>query len=317
MPPSTAQTTRTAQTNLAERVAAVRDFNRFYTKQIGLLGDGLLRTPHSLTEARVIWELAQRGETEVAELRRSLELDAGYVSRILARFEREGLVARKRSEVDRRRQVVRLTRSGQTAFRTLDRRSAEKLGGVLGEHSDAEQRRLLAAMGAIRAILGGGIEGRVELRAPGPGDHGWVLERHGELYARERGWGPRFETLVAEVVAGFLAGHDPERERCWIAELDGKRAGSIYCTQRSKRVAQIRLLLVEPWARGHGISGRLVDECLEFARDSGYERIMLWTNSRLESARAIYESAGFEQSSEAASEVFDAGSVGQELWLDL
>jgi len=302
-----------------QRVAAVRAFNRLYTKEIGLLGEGFLGTSHSLTEGRVIFELAQRKRTEVVELRRQLELDPGYLSRILARFEGAGLIERRRSEADRRRQLVSLTAKGRRAWRELDRRSSAELGELLAGQSEERQRRLVAAMRSIAGILdeGGRDSPRVELRAPGPGDHGWVLERHGALYARERGWGERFESLVAGVVSEFLAGHDPDRERCWIAELDGERAGCVYCTRRSPRVAQLRLLLVEPWARGHGIGGRLVSECLEFARGAGYRRMMLWTNSRLAAARAIYDAAGFDQTSEAPSEVFDADSVGQELWLDL
>lgn len=302
-----------------QRIAAVRAFNRFYTKRIGLLGEGFLGTPYTLTEGRVIFELAQRRETEVVELRRLLGLDPGYLSRILARFERDGLVKRRRSEADRRRQLVALTAKGRRAWRTLDRRSSAELGELLAGQSEDGQRRLVGAMRTIGGILDPGRSdaGRIELRPPGAGDHGWVLERHGELYAREQGWGERFEALVAGVVSEFLGGHDPERERCWIATLDGERAGCVYCTRRSPRVAQLRLLLVEPWARGHGIGGRLVSECIEFARGAGYRRMMLWTNGRLASARSIYDAIGFEQVSEAPSEVFDSNSVGQELWLEL
>ena len=300
------------------RVDAVRAFNRFYTKEIGLLGSGYLGTPYTLAETRVIWELAQRPSTEVTELRRDLDLDPGYLSRILARFERDGLVARERSPQDRRRQLASLTRRGRATFRSFDRRSSAEIGELLDDHTEEEQRRLAEAMGSVRAILGDPAAPReVTLRAPEPGDHGWVLERHGSLYAAERGWGEPFQALVAKVVHDFLAGHDPERERMWVADLDGERAGSVYCTRRSPRVAQLRLLLVEPWARGSGAGSKLVDACLDFARAAGYRQMMLWTNSSLTSARRIYDARGFELRSEAPSEVFDADSVGQELWLDL
>lgn len=300
------------------RVEAVRAFNRFYTQKLGLLGRGFLGTDHTLTEARVIWQLAQRnGATEVAELRRELGLDPGYVSRILARFERDDLITRKRSAEDRRRQLVRLTAAGRATFRGFDSRSSEELRELLGEHSASEQRRLVEALGDVRAILRDPAAPRtVTLRDPEPGDNGWVLERHAAVYAAEQGWGEPFEALCGRVVVDFVAGHDPERERCWIAELDGARCGSIYCTKRSKRVAQVRLLLVEPWARGSGAGAALVEACVDFAHHAGYEQIMLWTNSRLSSARRIYESHGFELRSEESSEAFSSG-VGQELWMDL
>ena len=254
-----------------DRVAALRAFNRFYTKELGLLGRGFMGTDYTLTEARIIWEIAQRGEAEVAEVRRELELDAGYVSRILARFEKAGLVIRERSEADRRRQVVRLTGSGRAVFRSFDRRSASELGRLLDDHTDAEQRRLLDAMGDVRAILGDPAREReLRLREPHAGDHGWILERHAAVYGAERGWGPKFEAYCGQVIVDFLGRGDAERERCWIAEVDGVRCGSIYCTWRSDDVAQVRLLLVEPWARGAGAGAGLVAACVEFAREAGY-----------------------------------------------
>ncbi len=315
-----ATATNTVEQRPDDRVSAVRAFNRFYTKRIGLLGDGYLRTRFSLAEARIIYELAQAASHEVVELRRRLELDPGYLSRILARFERRGLVSRSRLAADRRRQVVRLTGRGRAAFRTLDRRSSEELREALAGRSERDQGRLLAAMAAIEAILGEGERedgAELVIRAPEPGDHGWVIERHGALYAEEHGWGPAFEGLVAAVVAGFASEHDPDREGAWIAELDGERVGSVYCTRRSEEVAQLRLLLVEPWARGRGIGSRLVDDCIEFARAAGYERMMLWTNSSLTSARRIYEAAGFRLTSEEPHGAFDPGTVGQYFWLEL
>ena len=302
----------------SDRVAALRAFNRFYTKELGLLGRGFMGTDYSLTEARIIWEIAQRGEAEVAEVRRELELDAGYVSRILARFEKAGLVIRERSEADRRRQVVRLTGSGRAVYRSFDRRSSSELGRLLDDHTDAEQGRLLDAMGDVRAILGDPSRDReLRLREPHAGDHGWILERHAAVYGAERGWGPKFEAYCGQVIVDFLGRGDTERERCWIAEVDGVRSGSIYCTWRTDDVAQVRLLLVEPWARGAGAGAALVAACVEFAREAGYRQLMLFTNSSLTSARRIYESVGFEFRGEQPEDIFDDESVGQEFWLDL
>jgi DNA-binding MarR family transcriptional regulator/GNAT superfamily N-acetyltransferase len=301
------------------RVGQVRAFNRFYTKRIGLLGDGYLDSPFNLTEARVLYELAQRQRTEVAELRRGLGLDPGYLSRILAGFERRGLITRRRSGSDRRRQLVGLTRRGRGAIRTLDSRSSSELAGLLAEHSDEAQRRLVQSMGSIQSILGAPPdEGRVVLRAPELSDHGWVLESHGQVYREQRDWdAPAFLGLVARVIADSLAEHDPARERAWIAELGGERVGVVYCTRRARQIAQLRLLLVVPWARGAGVGAALVSECVRFARDAGYRQMMLWTNSRLASARRIYEAEGFQLRAEQADEVFGSGSLAQEFWLDL
>jgi DNA-binding MarR family transcriptional regulator/N-acetylglutamate synthase-like GNAT family acetyltransferase len=300
------------------RVAALRAFNRFYTKELGLLGRGFLGTRYSLTEARIVWELAQRQAVEVADVRRDLGLDPGYLSRILSRFERDGLVRRERSGADRRRQVVRLTGSGRAVFRTFNQRSSSELGRLLEGHTDAEQRRLLDAMGDVRAILGDPARAReVDLREPRPGDHGWILERHAAVYSAERGWGPRFEAYCGQVIVDFLRSEHGERERCWIAEVDGVRSGSIYCTWRTDEVAQVRLLLVEPWARGSGAGAALASSCVEFAREAGYSQIMLFTNSGLTSARRIYESLGFEFRGEQPEDIFDDDSVGQEFWMDL
>jgi DNA-binding MarR family transcriptional regulator/GNAT superfamily N-acetyltransferase len=274
-------------------VAEVREFNRFYTGVIGVLTDGLLRTPYTLTEARVVFELAQRDETEVAELRRALDLDPGYLSRILARFADDGLVRRRRAETDGRRQVVALTDAGRAAWRTLDRRSTDEVTALLARLDADGSDRLLGAMATIRELLGGRPpRGEVVLREPRPGDLGWILQRHGDLYAREYGYDETFEGLVARIVADF-AGHDPARERAWIAEVDGARAGCVMCVRRDDTTAQLRLLLVEPAARGRGVGGRLVDECLAFARAAGYARISLFTYDAHAEARRIYERAGF------------------------
>ena len=277
------------------RVAAVRAFNRFYTARIGVLRDGLLRTPHSLTEARVLYELGQREVTEVADLRREMDIDAGFLSRLLARLQRNGLVARERSTDDARRQRVRLTHEGRAAFAELDRRSTDEVGAVLDALSEDDQRRLVGAMDAVREVLTQvpATTGFV-LRGPRPGDLGWIVQRHGALYAQQYGWDESFEALVAQIVAEYAREHHPRREATWIAEVDGEPAGCVLCVRRDEDVAQLRLLLVDPRARGRGIGGRLIEECLRFARRAGYKRITLWTNDVLHEARRLYERAGFE-----------------------
>jgi DNA-binding MarR family transcriptional regulator/GNAT superfamily N-acetyltransferase len=278
-----------------DRIAAVRSFNRFYTARIGVLGDGLLRTDHSLTEARVLYELGQRDVTEVADLRREMDIDAGFLSRLLARLQRNGLVARERSDRDARRQRVRLTEDGAAAFAELDRRSAEEIGAVLGALSEDDQHRLVAAMDTVEDVLTQAppAAGFV-LRSPHPGDLGWIVQAHGALYTEQYGWDESFEALVARIVADYAGDHDPRREAAWIAEVDGAPAGCVLCVRRDDDTAQLRLLLVHPRARGRGIGGRLIDECLGFAKRAGYARITLWTNDVLREARRLYERAGFE-----------------------
>jgi DNA-binding MarR family transcriptional regulator/GNAT superfamily N-acetyltransferase len=277
-----------------QRVAAVRAFNRFYTATIGVLREGLLSTPYSLTEARVLYELAQRDSTEVAELRRALDLDAGYLSRILAKLESAGLATRSRSAADARRQVVTLTKAGLAEFAALDAASAADVRALLGRLPEGGQRRLVAAMGSIRGVLDGppGPPAFV-LRPPGPGDYGWVVHRHGVRYAEEQGLDGSFEALVARVVADFLERQDQRRERAWIAESAGEPVGSVFCARKDDETAQLRLLLVEPAARGMGLGSRLVEECLRFARRAGYRRITLWTHEQSAAARRIYARAGF------------------------
>jgi DNA-binding MarR family transcriptional regulator/GNAT superfamily N-acetyltransferase len=285
---------------------------------VGLLRDGLLRTPYSLTEARVIFELAQREATELADLRSVLDIDAGYLSRIVARFDADGLVARQRSSSDGRRQVVRLTKVGREAFEMLDQRSAAEVRALLSGLGEEDQRRLVAAMGAIRDVLGDSLgSGRVAVRPPGPGDLGWIVHRHGALYAEEYGWDETFEALVARIVADYVELRDPQRESAWIAELDGEPIGCVLCVRKEDEVAQLRLLLVEPRARGMGIGTRLVEECIEFARTAGYERIMLWTNDVLEDARRVYARCGFELAEEEEHQSFGHRLVGQNWWRTL
>ena len=309
----------------ADRVAAVRAFNRFYTRVIGILDESLLDSPYSLTEGRVIFEIAQRPDVEAAELRRVLDLDAGYLSRIIARLERDGLVTRERVSTDARRQVIRLTDRGGAEFAKLDARSAEEIERVLAPLAETEQRRLLGAMQAILEVLAAQKPLHIrppdplpskprqplQIRPPQPGDFGWVVHRHGLLYAEQYGWDETFEALVARIVADFIADRDPVREAAWIAELDGSPAGSVFCTKRDSSTAQLRLLLVEPSARGRGAGTRLVDQCLDFARAAGYERIMLWTNDVLEEARRIYERAGFALVDEEPHHSFGRDLVGQ------
>lgn len=265
-----------------------------WTARIGVLDDHLHDTPFSLTEARVIYELAQRPSTEISALRNELGLDAGYLSRILARCKRERLVEVAPSRSDGRRQIARLTAAGRRAYRTLNSRSARDVAALLGELTEEQQERLVAAMREIERVFGRAAPGVVVLRPPRAGDLGWIVERHGALYAREYGWNDEFEGLVSRIIGDFVAKRDPRREAAWIAELDGERAGCVLCVKKTTTTAQLRLLLVEPWARGHGIGRTLVDQCVQFARDHGYKRIVLWTNDVLHSARRIYEAAGFE-----------------------
>jgi DNA-binding MarR family transcriptional regulator/N-acetylglutamate synthase-like GNAT family acetyltransferase len=305
-------------TGVEDRVAAVRAFNRFYTNVVGLLRAGLLRTPYTLTEARVIFELAQREATELRDLRRTLDIDAGYLSRILDRFDDAGLARRERSSADRRRQVIRLTGKGRRTFAMLDRRSAKQVRDLLSGITGEQQRRVVRAMGAIREVLDEQSRSeRVVLRAPRAGELGWVVQCHGALYADEYGWDDSFEGLVARVVADYAEGRDDEREAAWIADIDGEPVGCVFCTKREDKVAQLRLLLVEPSARGMGIGTRLVEECIRFARNAGYERMMLWTNDVLEDARRIYERTGFELGREERHRSFGHDLVGQDWWRTL
>ena len=301
-----------------EQVAQVRSFNRFYTNVAGLLREGLLGTDLTLTEARLVFDLAQRDQTDVSALRETLALDAGYLSRLIKRLEGRGLLTRARSEADARRQVLSLTARGRRSFRTLDERSAREVRGLLEPLAPADRQRLVGAMETIRGVLEPGDPARlVVLRAPRPGDHGWIVQFHGATYAEQFGWDVRFEALIAEIVAGFARDHDPAREACWVAELGGEPVGSVFCMRKSERVAQLRLLCVDPRARGLGIGARLVDECLDFARRAGYRRMTLWTNDVLTSARRIYDAAGFTLVDEQPHSDFGPRVVGQSMALEL
>jgi DNA-binding MarR family transcriptional regulator/GNAT superfamily N-acetyltransferase len=297
---------------MPDAVAAVRAFTRFYTPRVGVLGPRYLGTPHTVAEARVLFELGHAEQLEVGELRRRMAIDAGHLSRLLARLDAQGLVARERSAADGRRRLAGLTPAGAEAFALLDRRSAEDTAGRLAGLGEAERSRLVAALAEVRRLLDPGESRRdVVLRAPRPGDLGWIVQRHGELYAEEFGWDAEFETLVARIVADYAAAHDPEREAAWIAEAGGERAGCVLCVDAGDAVAKLRLLLVEPRARGLGIGARLVDECIAFARRAGYRELTLWTNDVLVAARRIYERAGFALTGEEPHHSFGHDLVSQ------
>jgi len=289
-----------AGAGLEPRIEAIRGFNRFYTQKIGVLQRGLLSSPFSLTEVRVLYELQRRAAPTASELGRDLGLDAGYLSRLLRGLERRGLIGRQPAASDRRRSHLRLTRQGQDVFAGLDARASGEVAGMLKDLSPPEQERLVDALRTVQELLGGPRPPAAPaclLRPPRPGDLGWVVHRHGVLYAQEYGWDAGFEALVASIVAEFVKRQRPSRERCWIAERDGANVGCVFLVQKTRTVAQLRLLLVEPAARGLGIGSRLVDECVGFARQAGYRKLVLWTNDVLHAARRIYAKAGFRPTS--------------------
>jgi DNA-binding MarR family transcriptional regulator/N-acetylglutamate synthase-like GNAT family acetyltransferase len=308
-----------AETPIDQHVDAVRRFNRFYTKQIGLLQDGYLDSPFSLTEVRVLYELAHGGQPTASALGRDLGLDASYLSRILRRFEKTGLIARETSRFDGRQKVLRLTEEGRRVFAPLDARSRDGIAGMLEALSVAKRDRLVGAMRTVEEVLGDApvSHGLYVLRSHRPGDMGWVVHRHGVLYAREYGWDETFEALVASIVAAFIQNVDPKRERCWIAERDGEMLGSVLLVKQSEDVAKLRLLLVEPSARDLGLGTRLVQECIAFARSAGYAKVTLWTNDVLHAARRIYEGAGFRLVHQAPHHSFGHDLVEQTWVLDL
>ena len=301
-------------------VSDIRAFNRFYTKRIGALDEGHLRSPFSLAEVRVLYEIATGAGTSAADIGKQLGFDAGYMSRLLAGLQRQGIVQKAPSAADRRRRELQLTSLGKSLFAKLDRLATDDVRRMLEPLREGDRQRLAGALATVRRILdpqarsaNGGGQDAVILRPPRPGDHGWVVERHGAVYAREYGWDDRFEALVAGVVASFVKGFDPRRDRCWIAERGGERVGSIYCVQHPQRdrVAKLRLLLVEPEARGLGIGRRLVQECIRFATDVGYTTMTLWTNDVLTSARRIYEEEGFRLVAEEQHQLFGPPLTGQ------
>jgi DNA-binding MarR family transcriptional regulator/GNAT superfamily N-acetyltransferase len=296
----------------AGTVAAVRGFNRFYTNVIGLLRGKYLDTPYSLTEARLLFELAQRDTSEVTDLRGTVDIDPGYLSRILARFEADGLITRQRSAADARRQVIRLTDAGRSVVAGLDARSAGQTRDMLAAVRDDDRRKLIDAMRVITETLTESPQPRgYLLRPPQPGDMGWVVQRNAEVYAGEFGWDDSYEALVARIVADYVDNRDPEAEAAWIAEVDGTPAGCVFCVRENAATARLRLLLVESWARGLGIGARLVDEVLRFARQAGYTEVTLWTNDVLADARRIYQRAGFSLDNESPHHSFGKDLIGQ------
>jgi DNA-binding MarR family transcriptional regulator/GNAT superfamily N-acetyltransferase len=302
-----------ASSSLEERVAAIRHFNRFFTRQIGVLREGLLHSPYSLTEARIIFELARLDELTASDLGRELGLDAGYLSRILTKFEEQGLIERFPAKQDGRQRLLCLTPKGKDIFALLDRRSCDEIAEMLSDLGEEEQQRLLKAMQTIEDVLGKNFKyaDPFILRAPEPGDMGWVAYRHGVLYAQEYGWDEHFEALVAKIVAKFIDTYNPAKERCWIAEMGGEIVGSVFVVQDNDTVARLRLLLVEPNARGLGLGIRLVEECIRFARRAGYQKLALWTNSVLIAARHIYQKAGFTLVAQEEHHSYGADLVGE------
>jgi DNA-binding MarR family transcriptional regulator/N-acetylglutamate synthase-like GNAT family acetyltransferase len=300
-------------------VREVRRFNRFYTKQIGVLQDGLLRSPFSLSEVRVLYELAHRKTPTAGDLGKELGLDAGYLSRVLGGFEKGGLVRRQRSATDGRQSLLKLTAKGRKVFGPLEARSDAEVAAMLHKLPQRRQKELVSAMHTIEEVLGEkrrGTGDRVSylLRPHQPGDMGWVVHRHGVLYAQEYGYDERFEALVAGIVAEFIEKFDAKRERCWIAERDGEIVGTVFLVRKSKTVCKLRLLLVEPSARGLGIGKRLVAECVRFGQQAGYKKMMLWTQSELGAARHLYKEAGFKLVQRQAHKSWGRGDLVSETW---
>jgi DNA-binding MarR family transcriptional regulator/N-acetylglutamate synthase-like GNAT family acetyltransferase len=296
---------------LYDRAEAVRRFNRFYTRHIGVLHEHLLASEFSLTEVRILYELAHRPAISTSDLCRELNLDAGYVSRVVSGFEKKGLVAKTRSAADARIGQLELTGQGRAAFAPLDDASRNEIIAVLEQLPEPVQTRLVDAMTRIQDILGDSAPAGYVLRDPRPGDMGLVVANQAVVYAREFGWNSEYEALVAEIVSKFIREFDRTCERCWIAEKDGKMVGSVFVVRQDESTAKLRLLYVDDCARGLGIGRRLVDECLRFAKQAGYQRMVLWTNSVLADARRIYEKAGFQLVEEAPHHSFGKDLVGQ------
>ncbi|WP_274426620.1 bifunctional helix-turn-helix transcriptional regulator/GNAT family N-acetyltransferase [Chelativorans sp. YIM 93263] len=296
-----------------EQIGVVREFTRFYTRQIGLLEEGLHKSKFPLTEARILFELARREGQTASELGEHLGLDPGYLSRILMKFEQEGLLRRERSADDGRRAILALTTKGHTAFKPLDEASRSEVTAMLAPLAQDQREKLISAMGTIQRLLGKDADHKVPyiLRPLQVGDIGWITHRQAVLYSEEYGWGETFEALVAEILSTFVRNFDPRYEASWVAERHGAIVGSVFIAKETNETAKLRLLYVEPSARGLGIGRRLVDECLRFARAKGYRTITLWTNDVLVSARRIYQNAGFELQEEESHHSFGKDLVGQ------
>ncbi|MDM0034169.1 helix-turn-helix domain-containing GNAT family N-acetyltransferase [Variovorax sp. J22P271] len=303
------------------QVKAIRGFNRFYTRQIGVL-DPYLDSEMSLTDVRVLYELAHRAEPVASEIGRDLHLDGGYLSRILRRFESQGWLQRQPHPRDARQSLLALTEAGHAAFAPLQQKSRDEARALLAPLPLAERRQLIDAMGTLQALLDPAARPRARhqaavLRDPAPGDIGWVVQQHGEIYAREYGWNSEFEALVADIAAQFLRKFQPAWERCWIAELDGERVGAVFVVRKSATTAQLRMLILSPKARGLGLGARLTDECIAFARAKGYKKMVLWTNSCLAAARGIYAARGFRLVKSEPYEGFGQPLVGENWELKL
>jgi DNA-binding MarR family transcriptional regulator/GNAT superfamily N-acetyltransferase len=297
---------------LGRRTEAVRAFNRFYTRRIGVVREGYLQSRFSLTEARVLYELAHNDGLTASQIGSSLDLDAGYLSRMLRRLEQEGLLARGPSETDKRQSILALTAAGRAAFQPLDEQSRREIGAMLSALPEPAQEAVVSGMRGITRLLSDQPSPNWVSRHPAPGDIGWVIERHGALYAEEYDFNHQFEALVAQVAGTFLNDHDPARERGWIAEHDGVRMGSVFLMRKTDEIGKLRLLLVEPSARGLGIGKRLVEDCLAFARETGYRRMTLWTNDILVAARNIYRAAGFRLTASKPHSDFGPPMIGEE-----
>ena len=281
---------------IKNRVEEIRSFNRFYTRIIGVLREGLLHSSYSLTEARILFEIANQENLTASDLGRELGLDSGYLSRVLSNFEQQGLINKIKSKEDGRQRLLHLTKEGQKEFSLLNNRSIEEIKEMLDNLSETDEKKLLYAMNTIRSLLDKGFKFSEPffLRIHEPGDMGWVVHRHGVLYSQEYGWNEEFEALVSQIVSDFLNNFNPARERCWIAEMEGEIVGSVFVVQESEKIAKLRLLLVEPKARGLGLGTRLVEECIKFARRCGYKKLVLWTNSNLLEANHIYKKKNFK-----------------------
>jgi DNA-binding MarR family transcriptional regulator/GNAT superfamily N-acetyltransferase len=293
-------------------IEAVRAFNRFYTRKLGLLQQGLLDSSYSLTEVRILYELGHRQDLTATDLIELLGIDPGYLSRLLRNFAKGGLVGRRRSSGDGRRTLLRLTARGRRVFSDLDERQSAAIARLLGDVPPVAHESLVASLKNVERVLSPDKKGgELNLRAPRAGDMGWVMSLHGDLYYREYGWDHRFEALVGEIIVSFMRSFDSARERAWIAELDGERVGSIFLVRDTDTVAKLRLLLVSPGARGLGVGKRLVDECIAFARQAEYRKLTLWTQSVLAAARHIYERQGFQLVKEETHDTFGSEVTGQ------
>lgn len=298
-----------------EKVNAIRHFNRFMTRQIGALREGLLHSTFSLTESRILFEIANSEHPTASNLTHDLGLDAGYVSRILARFEEKGLVQKERSPKDARQRILKLTPEGEKEFSKLNERSTNEITELLEDLSEGEQQQLVNAMktveGLIRKQESLKFSGPYFLRQHEPGDMGWVVHKHGLLYSQEYGWDESFEALVSQIATDFIKQYNPKRERSWIAEMNGEIVGSIFVVEGSEDTAKIRLLIVDPKARGLGLGSQLVEECIQFSKRVGYKKLVLWTNSILKEARHIYQKKGFKLVNEEKHHSFGHDLIGE------